>query len=159
MKKRVWIISIIITFFFISSLAHAGSSSRKRIEGILIGSGVTVLGAAVIGMLAKNEPHARAPHRGDNKKYDRPRRFVDRRPPSFHKPPPPVYRHATEPEPVYVGYRTETPGEDRSWSSRRIWVDPVYDEVWVPGYYNKRDQWIEGYHETVIVEEGYWKTE
>ncbi len=38
----------------------------------------------------------------------------------------------------------------------RIWVRPVYEERWVPGYYCKYNGWIPGSYQRVLLREGYW---
>lgn len=155
MKKRVVITAVMMVFVFLCSQASAGSSSRRRLEGFLIGSGVTILGAAMIGMLSDNDRPRKDRYKAPPRRDRRQGRYIDQRPRSFHIPPPPAYRD--RPEPVYAGYHGRPPVNDYRRENRKVWVDPVYEEVWIPGYYNKRQQWVEGYHEKVEVSQGYWK--
>lgn len=155
MKKRMMITAGMMILVFLCSQASAGSSSRRRLEGFLIGSGVTILGAAMFGLLKNDAPPDKDEYRQNPGRHHGEKRFANERLSSFYTPPRPVHRN--RPEPVYAGYYTAPPVNDHRRQKKRIWVDPVYEEIAVPGYYNKRQQWVEGYHEKIIVKQGYWK--
>ena len=67
-----------------------------------------------------------------------------------------VRRHG--PPPRHDSFRTCRRGPARGhWEMEKIWVEPVYQERWNPGHYNRRGNWIPGRNERFVVQEGYWQ--
>ena len=143
MKKIITLIFITI-FGLITAIdsVHAGSRHRVHrgsnglVEGIIIGTGVTILGAAIISEINSQSKHHNPPpvyERRDN--YDR----YDRR-----------------------GSHDRYDRHDRRdrgyWSFDKVWVPPVYRQKWYPGHYSRRGHWIPGGYDRLIVREGYWET-
>lgn len=64
MKKHITLITATCLLLgLLSGTASAGSSKRHTIEGIVIGAGVTMLGAAIIQNLSRPEPVPEHPSR------------------------------------------------------------------------------------------------
>jgi len=112
-------------------------------EGFMLGTGVAILGAAIIHGMNDND---------DRPQYSR-----------HHSPPPP-------PE-VYIEYRDghndrnhwEHHGRhhydrpDGRWEIVRIWVEPVCERRWNPAHYDHRGEWIEGRYENFEISGGYYQ--
>jgi hypothetical protein len=135
MKKSIAILTTaIIVICFSSVNAYA---DRKTMEGILIGAGVTILGAAIISEMNTG-------HRSD-----------------------PVYsRHHTPPTRVYVSssHHNQSKRHKRyshrsrgHWEVEKQWVEPVYERKWNPAHYNRRGDWVDGRFEKFMVQDGYWQ--
>lgn len=93
-----------------------------------------------------------------SKNYRPPRKIRRSGYPDAYKkaPPPPALRFPGESELSDSSLETENSSDEEYWETNKTWVEPVYEEIQVPGYYNKRGQWIEGYSQTQVVKEGYW---
>lgn len=135
MKKRIAMTLVTGIFLAVSVMpGHAGSRDRHLVEGIIIGTGAVILGAAIADGI-----------RGDGgvcvvktRKYDRHRN-----------------KH-------YNRHRNKHDNKHRNWDRRhgrvnRVWVEPIYGLRWNPGHYTPRGYWVQGRHEKVIVREGFWE--
>ena len=135
MKKQIAIATVTVLIIGLStSFAQAGAARRHTIEGFLLGTGVTLLGTAIVNSMNDCEPvvvkHA------------------------HHRPSAPVY---VEHRPVK--YRYAKKHRRGHWEKRKVWVAPVYETRWNPGHYNKRGRWVKGRHIEIQVSDGYWKKE
>ena len=135
MKQIITITTAVILLICFSTVqAHA---DRKTMEGFMLGTGVAILGAAIIS--------------GINN---------DRRPQYARQHIPPAeVRHIEYRE----AYRHNYPrnyrhhGPSGHWEITRIWVAPVYENKWNPGHYNHRGEWIDGRYEQFLISEGFWQ--
>lgn len=141
MKKKIVLTLIAITMLIqynsIPSV-HAGSRDRHLIEGAIIGTSAAIIGASI----------AKQNHRKRRREH-------------VHKP------CRKNPETRWHSYQYEEPRGKRHfkkrhhkkghWTMQKRWVAPVYRQRWNPGHYNGNGRWVEGRHERVIVQEGYWE--
>lgn len=133
MKKTIIAIMAITCMITLTNISsHAGSSKRDRLEGFIIGSSAGFIGATIINQLHHNRPrvviHEQRPGQRRHKKHYRSNR-----------------QHR----------RYERSGGH--WEVTRIWVEPVYEERWNPGHYNRNGEWRSGRYQRFVVQEGYWK--
>jgi hypothetical protein len=137
MKKIISTIAAVsLMVVFSSAPAHA---DRKTMEGFLLGTGVAILGTAIIhGINKDNKPvyqTSYSDHRTD--RYNRHHRKDRHRP--YKK-----YRH---------NHRRG------HWEIEHVWVEPVYEKKWNPGHYNRHGKWVSGRYERFEICKGYWKKE
>lgn len=143
MKRTIAITTAVLLLTAIVSItsAHAGAARRHTIEGFMIGTGVAILGAAIINELNKDtgtvEAHAYSRH---------PRTVYEK--PYYHGPRKKHHR----------GHRYAHRNRGH-WEIEKIWIAPVYEKRWNPGHYNRRGEWVSGRYEKFVVQEGYWTTE
>jgi len=127
---------LLLTSFSIVS-AYAGAARRHTIEGFMLGTGVAILGAAIINEINNDsKPQYQRNHSRQGR-----------------------YRHA--------GYRHSRNKRHHSkykhhrprgyWEIERVWIEPVYIKKWNPGHYNRRGKWISGRHEKFPVQKGYFQ--
>lgn len=140
MKKIIAITTVVLLSVCLSTTsALAGAARRHTIEGFMIGTGVAILGSAIInGINRDSRPqytqrysrHGEYRHSGYRNRHrnNYPRRF----------------RHQK-----HGGY----------WEVQRIWIDPVYEKKWNPGHYNRHGEWVNGRHEKFLIANGYWQKE
>ncbi|MCD4721134.1 MAG: hypothetical protein K8S13_14940 [Desulfobacula sp.] len=137
MKQIITITTAVLLLICFSTVsAHA---DRKTMEGFMLGTGVAILGAAIINGINNDSRFQYSPN------YSR------------------HHRHH------YAGYRQGyknryhrkcKPHRSRGyWEVERIWIKPVYKKKWNPGHYNRRGNWISGRHEKFIVQDGYFQEE
>ena len=140
MKKTLTTITIaVLAIMFTTAPARA---DRKTMEGFLLGTGVTLLGAAIIHEINRDDkPAYQAAVYNSRQSCDRP------------------------------VYKKHHPGKHRGWKKKhhrgprghwevdRVWIDPVYERKWNPGHYNRRGEWVNGRYEKFKVASGYWKEE
>lgn len=69
----------------------------------------------------------------------------------YRPAPPPYYRHPPWPE------HPRRP-ECYRWETRREWVPPQYDWVWIPGHHGRRGHYAPGHWERRLISPGYWET-
>lgn len=138
MKKTIaTVTAVCLALIFSSTPAHA---DRKTMEGFLLGTGITILGTAIISEMNKNsQPAYRTGKRHEHRAYRA------------------GYKH---------GYKDRTCKKYRHrkhrrghWEVERIWIEPVYERKWNPGHYNRRGNWVNGRYEKFLMAEGYWKKE
>ena len=131
--KKFAITSLALVFLLsvCSAQALAGSKQRHRWEGVAIGVGATLLGAA---LLNQHAPQGRA---WGSATVSNPHRASDR-----------FSRNAR--------YRQHRQGR---WETRKVWVEPVIERVWNPAHYNRAGRWVQGRWITVERSPGYWKEE
>lgn len=137
-------ILVMVTIFGVMTTGgcvHAGSGRHHNhnglLEGVIIGAGAAILGAAIISEV--NEPHVYY----HNPRYDRGSSYYDDR------------SEDSDENSHYYSGNNHIRGH---WSVERVWVEPIYKEFWNPGHYNRRGHWVDGGYESVIVREGYWKS-
>lgn len=165
MKKLMFTTFIFsMTVSFIYTDAMAASSKQKKPDGRLIRYDAPFFGVAGYHKLKSTD--SRKDSWRVSKNHRPPRKIppwyrFDRRPgyPVEYKEVPPMppadrFLRASEPSDSYV--ETENSSDEGYWKTNKTWIEPVYDEIQVPGYYNKRGQWIEGYSQPLVVKEGYW---
>ncbi len=132
MKKQIAIATATILVLGLStSFAQAGAARRHTIEGFLLGTGVTLLGAAIVNNMNRPEPvvvrHVHAP------------------------PPTPSYRYAKrhhrkghwETRKVWMAPVYETRWNPGHYNKRGRWVNGRYEEFQVSkGYWKKERVWV-----------------
>ncbi len=135
MQKTVSIITAVLILVCFSSVsAHA---DRKTMEGFMLGTGVAILGAAIIHGINKGSQQQYASsystHNGHN--------YAEYR-----------YGHRNK---HHRKYRHHRPSGH--WELEKRWIEPVYEAKWNPGHYNRRGEWIDGRYEKFIVAKGCWQ--
>lgn len=146
MKK---LIAISIAVLMLSGIVSVTSAhaDRKTMEGFLLGTGVAIIGSAIIHEINKD---ARAD-------YDRYTTVRHRRPeyePYRHD----KYRHHKK-DRYYKKNRHHkryARHQRGHWEVEKTWVEPIFKEKWNPGHYNRRGKWVGGRYERFVVQEGYW---
>lgn len=124
--KKTGIISLMIIIIVSFSMSPVLAGSKQRYRW----QGAAIgLGAAALGhVIYKNAQARHAPERVV---------VVER--PAYASPcPPPCYPGACSYEP------------------RRVWVEPVREQVWNPGHYHN-GRWIEGQWILIEASPGYWR--
>ncbi len=152
-KLGIVFIGLFVSLTLVVPSAMAGSKQRHRWEGVAIGVGASVLGGALLGI-----PPVVAPSHGRVSVHvntDRPRYKHAR--PRYGK----VDRHSRYDR--YEGRRghgsscrTNCCGH---WEVRKVWVPPVYERVWNPGHFNRRNEWVAGKWIRIEQDPGYYRTE
>ncbi|MCP4022543.1 MAG: hypothetical protein GY729_11940 [Desulfobacteraceae bacterium] len=143
MKKLATILAVTIIAVCMTTVsAHAGAARRHTIEGIMIGTGVAILGAAIYNGM-DNSHHISAPA------YQ-------------HRPPRrPHHRPHHRPQSWYGQQHGQSYGHHRPyggrWEITRVWIEPVYESRWNPGHYNKRGRWVRGRYQQFRVSKGYYE--
>ena len=139
MKKLIAITTatlLIICFSTVS--AHA--ADRKTMEGFMIGTGVAILGAALLHNANKG-PRLKVLTPDQDQHRDRNHYagygYGHKR--KHHK----RYHH----------------GPRGHWEIEKVWVEPVYETKWNPGHYNRRGEWVEARNEKFLVKDGYYQEE
>jgi hypothetical protein len=65
---------------------------------------------------------------------------------------------APAPQPAVVENYAPTPTAVAGhWEIRREWIPPQYQNVWNPGHYNRRGDWVSGQWTQVQAAPGYWQ--
>jgi len=135
MQKTISIIAAVLILVCFSTVsAHA---DRKTMEGFMLGTGVAILGAAIIhGINKDSHPQyvsSYSTHNGHNYAKHR-------------------YRHKNKHHRKYCHHRPRG-----HWEIEKRWIEPVYETKWNPGHYNRRGEWIDGRYEKFIVTRGCWQ--
>ncbi|OGR10029.1 MAG: hypothetical protein A2097_03125 [Desulfobacula sp. GWF2_41_7] len=130
------ITGITIVLFLICFSTIPARADRKTMEGFMLGTGVAILGAAILHGMNDN----------DRPQYSR-----------HHSPPPEVhfeYRggHDNRHPRRHHDYR-----QDGRWEIVREWIEPVYERRWNPAHYNERGEWVEGRYEEFRITGGYYQ--
>ncbi len=137
-KNRFFIVLLVslVSFGLVASPVWAGNVQRNRWEGVAIGAGAVILGKVLLDHLQ---------HPGyDNRVY-------------HHQPPPPKYKRHKLHRPKHKYYpRARRSGH---WEIRKVWVPPVYKEIWNPAHYGRRGHWVRGKWIEIEKRPGYWKKE
>ncbi|MBF0099632.1 MAG: hypothetical protein HQK77_01860 [Desulfobacterales bacterium] len=155
MKKQIMImITILSCVVFVTSSAFAGSKQRHRWEGVAIGVGASILGAAII-----NDAH----RSHDNVVTERVITVPDYEP--RHRPPhhSREYHHYYHPSRDYDDYRHSSRHDSHRnqngyWDVRNVWVPPVCEKVWNPAHF-ENSVWVQGHWISIEKYPGYWKEE
>ena len=135
------------------SQASAGPRDNHILETVVIGTGVALLGAALIHEAGQdnrrkvynhNEYNSRGPsHRRDkHQKHEVYSRDGQQR----------RDRHPAKNWKAFNKNRSQG-----KWVNERIWISPRYEKRWVPGHFNKRNRWVRGRHEQVMIKNGHWE--
>ncbi len=147
--KRV-IALIFITIFGLITVIDSGYAGPRHrvhrgsgiVEGIIIGTAATILGAAIITEINNQSKHYNpSPVYERRDSYDRYDRYD---------------RHDRHDR--YDRYNRHDRRERGYWSFEKVWVPPVYRQKWYPGHYSRRGHWIPGGYDRILVREGYWET-
>ena len=140
MKKIITITTLVILLACFSTVsAHAGSARRHTLEGVMIGNGAAILGAAIISEIDRDSK----PHYAEN--YGKPGK-------NHHA----AYRYDQNKR----GYKNFKHSRPRGhWIVEKIWIDPVYRTKWNPGHYNRKGKWVRGRYENFLVKKGYYQKE
>lgn len=138
MKKIIAITTAALLFACLSTAsAHAGDARRHTIEGFMLGTGVAILGTAIINEINKDSKPYYTNH------YARP----DRRHHTGYK-----YAHKNRHDRNFRSH-----GSRGHWVIEKIWIQPVYEKKWNPGHYNRRGKWINGRHKRFLIKDGCWQ--
>jgi hypothetical protein len=142
-KKMQKIISIITTVLilvcFSTVSAHA---DRKTMEGFMLGTGVAILGAAIVhGINRDSKPQYAQSHSNYSPPRHNTYKYAEYRP-----------RHKNKHHRKYRHHRSRG-----HWEIEKTWIEPVYQTKWNPGHYNRRGDWIDGRYEKFIVTQGSWQ--
>ncbi|MBF0413879.1 MAG: hypothetical protein HQK70_14380 [Desulfamplus sp.] len=144
--KKVMTLIFITIFGVVTTVGcvHAGSRGRYNhhhgngiVEGLIIGTGAALLGAAIINGLNSQPKYYNpsvvvSPERRDNySNSDQYSNDSDE-----------YYR-----DEEHKGY----------WSVERVWVPPLYRQQWYPGHYSRRGYWVTGGYARILVRDGYWE--
>jgi len=156
MKKTLnifLIATLLIPFAF--SPASAGPRNKHLLETVIIGTGVAILGTALIHEVQHNNRKNNYAHNNYNsRKHPKHSRH-----PGWQKPQPTHpwgYRHQDQrhPEKQRAWNRHKS---RRRWAIEKVWVAPIYENRWVPGHHRKHGRWIKGRYRQVIARKGYWE--
>jgi len=138
MKKTLnifLIAALLIPFTF--SPASAGPRNNHLLEAVIIGTGVAILSSALIHEVRQN-------HRKEYYAYINHKRLKH---PEWQKP------HPISPS-KYLAFNRYNP--NGHWVIEKVWIAPIYENRWVPGYYKRQRRWIRGRYEQIIARKGYW---
>jgi hypothetical protein len=145
MKKTIATITAVLLISGIVSVTSA-HADRKTMEGFMLGTGVAILGAAIIHEINKGSDPAREKvvtvrhHRYDEPPYSHQNGYYKKE--RHHN----KNRHHNR-------YARHNRGH---WEVEKIWIEPVYEKKWNPGHYNRHGEWISGRYEKFVVQKGYW---
>jgi len=135
MNKLITMTTTVLFLICFSTLP--ARADRKTMEGFMLGTGVAILGAAIIHGMNDN---------------DRPQYY------RHHLPPPEVYHNE------YRGgyddghqWRHDRHRPDGRWEIVRVWVEPAYERRWNPAHYEHNGEWVEGRYENFQVTGGYYQ--
>ncbi len=154
MKKTLSIFlaaALLISFSF--SHAEAGPGKNHVLETVIIGTGVALLGAALIHDAGN---HGRDKHYTHN--------YYEERTPPVHSRR--LQKHNTHFQDQQYHGKSSPDGRKNifnvqkargRWIIKKIWVSPRYEKRWIPGHLNKHNRWIRGHHAQVMVNNGYWE--
>jgi len=146
MKQIISIFTaVMLMICFSTTSANAGSAKKHAIEGLLIGTGAAILGAAIINEVNRDINHHFNIHYGynDYPKHHR-RHHRDR---YWHKNK--KRRHRK-----FKHHRSRG-----HWEIQKSWVKPVYEKRFRPGHYNRHGEWVSGRFKKFMVQNGYWHKE
>ena len=129
--KKLTILTMALMIMGYFSPAQAGSARRHTMEGIVLGTGITLVGAAIVNSMNREKQPA------CEKEYPR------HREPGYGRSHGPYANH----------------GPRGHWEFQKIWIQPEYEKRWNPGHYSRRGHWKEGRYEKVLVTPGHWQTE
>ena len=122
-------LTLILLACFSTAPADAGAARRHTIEGFVLGTGVALLGTAIIhGM---NNDKQCAPN------YPRYTRHKN-------------YRHQR----LHAKYDSGPRGH---WEIQKVWVENKHKKRWNPGHTTPRGHWVEGRYKKIRVQKGHWQ--
>jgi len=142
MKKTLnifLIAALLIPFAF--SPASAGPRNNHLLETVIIGTGVAILGTALIHEVQHNNKKDDYAHNNYNSRKQ-PKHSGWQKNQPIH----PQKHHA---------FNRHTPRG--YWIIEKVWIAPIYENRWVPGHYRKHGRWMKGRHRQVIAQKGYWE--
>lgn len=140
MKKIICITTAVLLLICMSATSStAGAARRHTIEGVVIGTSLALIGAAIYNDIHRDGAPDQRQH------Y-----------PAVHEPPRHDDRYASR-EQYHNAHRYHRPRAH--WEIQRVWIPPVYETRWNPGHYNRRGEWISGGYQDFLVKEGYYMEE
>lgn len=131
--KQIALLTLMSLFCFSTLPAQAGPARRHTLEGIAIGTGIALMGTALVQGLTRE----RAPSCERRGNYPR------HREPGYGPP--------------HRSYANHAPRGH--WELQKVWIADEYERRWNPGHYNRRGHWVEGCYEKFLVNPGYWQAE
>ena len=153
MKKTLnifLIAALLIPFTF--SPASAGPRNNHLLETFIIGTGVAILGTALIHEVQHNNRRNDYAHNNySSRKYPKY--------PGWQKTQPIQPRGYRHQEPRHPEKRHAWNGHKSrgNWVIEKMWITPIYENRWVPGHHKKQGRWMKGRYRQVIAQKGYWE--
>ena len=142
---------LLISFSF--SQASASSGEKHILETVIIGTGVALLGTALIHHAGNHKKNKHYSHNYNNYKQP-PAHYLPTRKYNLHRR---GTKHHGQPHP-YARQQAFQPHKIQgNWIIKKIWISPKYEKRWIPGHFNKRNRWIKGKNALVMVKNGYWE--
>jgi len=124
-------LTLVIIACFSTAPANAGAARRHTIEGFVLGTGVALIGTAIIhGMNQRHQPSL------DYPKHKRHYNSRNQR------------QHA----------RYDW-GPRGHWEIQKVWIADRPQKRWNPGHYTRRGNWVDGRYQKVRVRDGHWQTQ
>ncbi len=124
-------LTLVILACFSTAVANAGAARRHTIEGFVLGTGVALIGTAIIhGMNLGHQPSL---------DYPRHKRHYNNRNQRQH-----------------ARYDWGPRGH---WEIQKVWIADRPKKRWNPGHYTKRGNWVNGRYQKVRVRDGHWQTQ
>ncbi len=149
MKKIIAITTGILMIMGIVSVssANAGAARRHTIEGFMLGTGVALLGTAIIHEMNKDARQSPTYTRHWPDRYENPKRKHHKqyKRSKHHK----QYKRSKHPR----KYAKKSRGH---YELERVWINPVYERRWNPGHYSRKGTWLSGRYQKFMIEQGYW---
>ena len=123
-------LTLVIIICFSTVSANAGPARRHTIEGFVLGTGVALIGSAIIHGMNKEKqcvPNYPRHKRQANNRHEK--RYARSNGPRGH------------------------------WKIQKIWVADRTQKRWNPGHYTPRGNWVDGRYQRVRVKDGHWQTQ
>lgn len=153
MKKTLnifLIAALLIPFTF--SPASAGPRNNHLLETVIIGTGVAILGTALIHEVQhNNRKNAYAHNNYNSQKYPKHsgwQKTQPRNPKGYNI----QDRRHNEKQRNWNGHKSQG-----HWVTKRVWVAPQYENKWNPGHQGKHKKWGKGRQQQITVQKGYWE--
>ncbi len=141
MQKIISISTAVLILVCFSTVSSA-RADRKTMEGFIIGTGVAMLGAAIINGISNNSDKSYAQshsRHNDRTHYE---------------------RHTSGQRHKFSRKECRKNKERRArghWEIEKIWMEPVYETKWNPAHYDRKGRWVTGRYEKFIVAKGFWQ--
>jgi len=123
-------LTLIVIVCFSTAPATAGPARRHTLEGFFIGTGVALIGTAIIhGMNNEKQCAPNYPRytRTENNRHQRRLKYDN--------------------------------GPRGHWEIQKVWVENKHTKRWNPGHYTPRGHWKNGRHERILVQKGHWQAQ
>jgi hypothetical protein len=131
MKKISALTLTLIVIACFSTAATAGPARRHTIEGIVLGTGIAIMGTAILhGMNKGHQPCLDSPKhkRHTNNRHQR-------------------------------QYARNDNGPRGHWEIQKIWVTDKHQKRWNSGHTTSRGRWVNGRHKRVRAQRGHWQAQ